>query len=183
MVAPSVGITDFASLDESVEFFLPVFEPHPHICGVPRDPEERVIISKTLVLIERGDRTKHAVIAFEADRGVDLTGESWRRGIEKILCDLAKLEISIERDGQWLRFLDLVGSRWTAGTTRENETKDGQWDSHDASMKREERAGVNFTPALAPNPAPARTAKMIRSKSRSRKRRNPLQFANPGEAV
>ena len=111
-------------------------------------PKEIKIISKTLMLIERGDRAIHTVAALEADRRVDLTAEWLRRGIEKILYDLAKHEVLVERDGQRLRFLDLVGLRRRASATRENKTKDGQQDSHDASIKREVRLGVNRATAV-----------------------------------
>ena len=143
VLAVCMGIGNFAGLDESVQFFLAIFEPHTHVSGAPGVPKEIKIIPKTLMLIERGDRAIHAVAALEADRRVDLTAEWLRRGIEKILYDLAKLEVLVERDGQRLRFLDLVGSRRRASATRENETKDGQQDSHDASIKREVRLGVN----------------------------------------
>jgi hypothetical protein len=66
-----------------------------------------------------------------------------RLGIEEILQDLAKREVLVERDRQWLRLLDLVGLGRRASATREKETKDGQEDSHDASIKREVRLGVN----------------------------------------
>jgi hypothetical protein len=142
VVATRAGIGDLAGLDESVQIFLAIFEPHAHISGAPGLPKEVKIIPKTLMLIERGDRAIHAVAALEADRRVDLT-DRLRLGIEEILQDLAKLEVLVERDRQWLRFLDLVGLGRRAGATREKQTKDGQEDSHDASIKREVRLGVN----------------------------------------
>jgi hypothetical protein len=142
-VAVRVGIGDLAGLDESVQFFLPIFEPHAHVRGTPGLPKEIKIIPKTLMLIERRDRAIHPIAALEADRRVNLTADRPRRGIEEILPHLAKLEVLIERDRQWLRLLDLVWLGGRASTTRESETKDGQQDSHDASIKREERLGVN----------------------------------------
>jgi hypothetical protein len=143
VMATRVGIGDLAGLDESVQIFLAIFEPHTHVSSAPGLPKEIKIIPKTLMLIERGDRAIHAVAALEADRRVDLTAERLRRGIEEILQDFAKLEVLVERDGQWLRLLDLVGLGRRDSATRENETKDGQQDSHDASIKRELRLGVN----------------------------------------
>ena len=95
-----------------------------HVRGAPGAPGEIEIIPETLMLIEPGDRAIHPVAAFEADRRADLTTERLRRGIKKILQDLAKLEVFVERDGQWLRLLHLVGFG-RLSTTRENETKDG----------------------------------------------------------
>jgi len=142
-MAARVGIGNLAGLDESVQIFLAIFEPHTHVSGAPGLPKEIKIIPKTLMLIERGDRAIHAVAALEADRRVDLTADRLRLGIEEILQDFAKLEVLVERDGQWLRLLNLVGLGRRASATRENETKEGQRDSHDASIKREVRLGVN----------------------------------------
>ena len=64
-MATRAGIGDLAGLDESVQFFLPIFEPHTHVSGAPGLPKEIKIISKTLVLIERRDRAIHAVAALE----------------------------------------------------------------------------------------------------------------------
>ena len=143
VMATRAGIGDLTGLDEGVQIFLAIFEPHTHVSRAPGLPKEIKIIPKTLMLIERGDRAIHAVPAFEADRRVDLTADRLRLGIEEILQDLAKLEVFVEHDGQWLRLLDLVGLGRRASAIRENETKDGQQDSHDASIKREVRLGVN----------------------------------------
>jgi len=142
-MATRAGVEDLASLDESVQFFLAIFEPQTHVSRATGLPKESKIIAKTLMLIEGGDRAIHAVAALEADRCVYLTAERLRQGIEEILQDFAKLEGLVERDGQWLRLLDLVRLGWRASATRENETKDSQQDSHDASIKREVCPGVN----------------------------------------
>ena len=143
VMATRVGIGNLTGLDESVQIFLAIFEPHTHVSCAPGSPKEVKIIPKTLMLIERGDRAIHAVPAFEADRRVNLTADWLRLGIEEILQDFAKLEVLVERDGQRLRLLDLVGLGRRDSTTCENETEDGQQDSHDASIKREVRLGVN----------------------------------------
>ena len=142
-MATRAEVGNLTGLDQGVQFFLAIFEPHTHVSGAPGMPKEIKIIPKTLTLIERGERAIHAVAALEADCRVDLTAEWLRLGIEEILQDFAKLEVLVERDGQWLRLLDLVGLGRRASATRENETKDGQQDSHDASIKREVCLGVN----------------------------------------
>jgi len=143
-MAEPMRITNFARLDEGVQLFLPIFEPHRDVRGASRYPKEIEIIAIPLVLIEGGDGAKHAVGPFESDRGIDLPAEVGRGRIEEILLRLAKLEGRIERDWQRLRFLDLV-RRWAGGCAAgEEKAKKGRRDSHDASIKREERSGVNF---------------------------------------
>ena len=175
VIAARAGIGNFAGLDESVQIFLAIFEPHTHGSGAPGPPKEIKIISKTLALIQRGDRAIHAVAAFEADRGVNLTADWLRLGIEEILQDLAKLEVLVERDRQWLRLLDLVGLRRRSGATRENKAKDGQQDSHDASIKGEVRLGVNRA---------AGSGRWNNGDCQTGRRSAPsVPFADPGETV
>ena len=136
-------ITRFACLDESMQFILPIFEADPHIGRAACDPIKAIVIPKTLMLIKRSDRAKHTVVAFKADRGVALTSELRGERIEEILRDLPKLEIRIQCEEQPLRPLDLIWLWRSAGAARKDETKNGQRNPHNASIKREERSSVN----------------------------------------
>lgn len=92
---------------KSMQFILPILQAHSHVGWPPGTPEEGEIITEALVLIERGDRAKHPIRTLESDRGVDLTDERFRRGIEEILERFTKGKIGIERDGQRLGILHL----------------------------------------------------------------------------
>ena len=146
VMTASMRITNFARLHKGVQLFLPVLEPHRDLGRASRHPKEVEIITIALVLIESGDGAKESIGPFESDRGIDLPAEAGPGRIEEILLGLAKLEGGIERNRQRLRFFDLVRLRARGGTAGEEEAKKSRRNSHDASIKREERSGVNFPP-------------------------------------
>ena len=65
IMAAGVRITSFARLDEGVQLFLPILEPHPHLGVTVGPPKELEIIAESLALIERGDRAVEPVTAFK----------------------------------------------------------------------------------------------------------------------
>ncbi len=148
MMTARMRIMNFARLDEGMQFFLPILKSHPHIGVAPRPPKEVEVIAETLVLIEGCDCSVHPVAAFKSDRRIGLAGEWFGYRIEKILLRLEQLELPVERNGQRLGIFHLIRLGNRPGARGESETKESQQDSHHASIKREERAGVNRARAV-----------------------------------
>ena len=144
LMAARMRITNLARLDQRVQFFLPVLESHRHVSLAARVPEKVVIIAVALVLIERGDGAIHSVGALESHRRIDLSSEPGCGRVEEILLRFAELERVVERDWDRLRFFHLIRLRGSRSAAGEEEAKQSRRDSHDASIKGEERAGVNF---------------------------------------
>ena len=137
---------NFTRLDEGMQFFLSILESHPHIGSSAGPPKEVEVSAETLALIKSRDRPVEPVTAFKRDRCIGLAAEWFSGRIEKILLGLEQFEIRIERHRQRLGILHLVRLGNRSGARGECETKAGQQNSHHASIKREERTGVNRRP-------------------------------------
>ena len=87
IMAVGVRVLHLARLNQGMQFFLPILEPHADVSRSMGGPEEGVIISKPLPLIEGGDGPIRPVGTLEPDGGVHLSAEGLR-GIQEMLDSL-----------------------------------------------------------------------------------------------